>query len=328
LSSGIYAINRWLDINESDILIMGTKNTVIVIKDSANVGGFRIGKLKKVKNILIQNITYDGNYKNQDQKVPCLHGICFYSANNCKVKDCFIRKTSPNNKHGFGGCGIVVRRGSSNIEISKNMFSNIGDRAINVGGKHIDILDNIGQSSFDRFISLSVNEMNCIQEWSSHVNIIGNIGMNCMHGSVIGVSDKYPDMQSNRNKDIIGHYYIANNTGLGYHRSFIKLFNFSPWKNNMNGCSVTIENNIGVGDKAYYEGIIIEDFNRSFSDSVIIKNNLLINYSKTYGVRISRNLNCFFENNKIIDCGNDKFSPLFFDNFIKINGNVTISHKE
>jgi len=298
MKRGSYRTNRWLEINTDGITIIGEGNitmdsTGVWIKpiNDANVGGFQIGNTTTTSSVSIRGVGFHGNAVNQDS--ASLDAFWVDSASYVVIEDCYITNTSPQDEHHTGGSGITVRNIARDIDIINNTFDDIGDRAIQVAGKHINIIGNKIDDTYDRSISLDVKQDDTDFYYPAFVRIERNTMSNASAGSLIGHGHGVPTNAD----DTLGYWIIDNNIGFGNMRAFIRIDLDMP---DDTASVLTITNNIGYGVDATYEGIKVAKYTETTNRNlkVVISNNQLHDFN-TSSIRCANRDGYIVEGNHI-----------------------------
>jgi len=110
---GTYLTSVTLAIVNNGITVTGTESSIIKIDDGADVGGFSIS----ADQVVIENLTIDGNVANQSDGEPAV------DIENDSSNDVTIRGLRIVDMHNFG---IAVRKGNTKIHISDNYIDTVG----------------------------------------------------------------------------------------------------------------------------------------------------------------------------------------------------------
>jgi hypothetical protein len=221
LASGVYRPGRWLEIDESDVTVVGEsrRSTLVKPPDGANVGGFHVGPDPgdPVSNVVVAGVGVHGNEAAMDDDVKRCHAFLVEHAEGVTVRDCFATRTHPYHEHDAGGSGFTVRRHARDVSLVANETDDVGDRAIQVAGSAVRVAGNRLTNGFDRAISLDVRHPDGRKYYARDVAVVGNVGRDNSSGSVIGASQGAPRRPG------AGNYAIVGNVAAGSHRRTVYL---------------------------------------------------------------------------------------------------------
>ncbi|MFC4356417.1 right-handed parallel beta-helix repeat-containing protein [Halobium salinum] len=261
LAPGTYRPSRWLAIDVSGVTVVGASRRETLVKpaDGSNVGGFHVGRGRRVENVTISGVGFDGNDRRMDQSVRRLHGFLVEDARNVTVRDCYATRTSPYHVHDAGGSGFTVRKDAQEVALVGNFTEDIGDRSIQIAGDGILVRGNRLTNGFDRSISLDVRHPDGNKYYSRNVSVVNNLGRENSDGSVVGASQGTPKRPG------AGNYAILGNVARGRHRRTVYM-----------GISEDVRNVAVVGNSGW-QGAFDEDrsgvyLSGAVSNAVVVGN--------------------------------------------------------
>ncbi|AGC34557.1 tower [Haloarcula sinaiiensis tailed virus 1] len=222
VGSGNYRTEQWLDIDVNDVRIVGEggQNSLIKPADGADVGGIRIGVNSPVSSIEIDGVGFDGNEAAMTDSVKRLHAYIVDDADDVTIRDCYATRTHPYHEHGSGGSGITVRDAATNVSIVNNRIDDIGDRAVQIGGKAVTVYGNRITNGYDRAVSLNLTQADGNAYLARNSVVANNTLAGSVDGSLIGCGGS--SSRSDR-----GYYAIIGNVGYGDHKNFCKFITSS-----------------------------------------------------------------------------------------------------
>ncbi|WP_435334524.1 right-handed parallel beta-helix repeat-containing protein [Haloarchaeobius sp. TZWWS8] len=266
-----YRTRGWLDIDVENVRVYGPEiPTLVQPANGANVGGIRIGKHARVRDVLVHGVGYHGNRDRQSSGAERLHGISVVDAQNVILDGCQVRNTGPRS-HGDGGSGISVTSRCSNVRISHNQISDFGDRGVQVAGANHVVFGNVIADGLDRPVSADLWDEDSRDYTALTVSVFGNLLGDSYEGSLVGAAQQ---IGSGAND---GYLSVVGNVGFGAHKSFCHIRGPNRFKN------VSIQNNVGHQDadgletpQKTFAGIAIDP---DGGDTLSIRNNELYDYS-------------------------------------------------
>jgi hypothetical protein len=214
VAAGTYRPTEWLTVDEDGVRIVGAgyRRTLLRPADGANVGGLHVGRDRRVSDVFVSGLGFDGNEATMDDDVTRCHAFLVDDAERVTVRECFATRTHPYHRHDAGGSGFTVRRTARDVAILGNRTDDIGDRAIQVAGRDVLVAENRLTNGYDRAISLDVRHPNGRKYYARDVAVVGNLGRDNSDGSIIGASQGTPRRPG------AGNYAIVGNVAAGTHR--------------------------------------------------------------------------------------------------------------
>lgn len=315
--AGTYRTSTWIDIDKSNIRLLGAGRTASIIKplNKANVGGIRVGAYSSanpVSHVTIESLGYHGNDTCQAPDAKQLHGISLLHCSRITIRDCFLTRTAPYHEHNTGGSGISVELGCSYYLIEGCWIDDIGDRCIQTGGSHGIVRSNFLTNGFDRAVSFNMRSSEeargeqTANRWhlANDLLIEGNIidafsNTSCFGGSSPKNCVGLPVVNGNTSIRILGNY-CRNVT-----RTLMRMARLTSRDGDF-----MISNNFIEDD---HDGILFAAVEQGYRGTIIVDNNVSIGanpehttYQPTYGaINISgESIGCtaIITNNVIKNC--------------------------
>jgi hypothetical protein len=211
---GTYRPADWLAIDEDGVRVAGAGpgRTLVKPADGANVGGLHVGRDRRVSDVVVSGVGFDGNEAAMDDEATRCHAFVVDDAERVEIRDCFATRTHPYHRHDAGGSGFTVRRAARDVAVVGNRTDDVGDRGIQVAGRDVLVAGNRLTNGYDRAVSLDVRHPDGRKYYARDVAVVGNLGRDNSDGSVIGASQGTPRRPG------AGNYAIVGNVAAGVHR--------------------------------------------------------------------------------------------------------------
>ena len=191
-----YVINQWLDIDVSQVTLIGedvfaADGNPILKAGSDDHGGIRIGNGASVSNVRLVNLGYDGDRVNRNTSGTnkYLHAFVVDQADNVQIERCYATGTTPYHEHDSGGSGFSVTNNASHVNLLDCWTDDIGDRAMQLGGDHIYVRNFWTRNGFDRSISMDMTDDGGSVRGASDVTVDGGDFADNVEGSCIVCND-------------------------------------------------------------------------------------------------------------------------------------------
>jgi len=191
LTGGTHTISDWLDIDGvSGATVRGLEDsTTVKVADGANVGGFRLGKSSAASDVVVKNISFDGNYTNQTSGTRHHAFTADANATDCVFINCFATRTHPYHSHNDGGSGWTCRDGSQDITIKNCESDEIGDRSVQLAGSGHEVINHKTRNGFDRSVAFDVQQPDGAFYGADNVTVQGGDFKDNVEGSFIAVRE-------------------------------------------------------------------------------------------------------------------------------------------
>lgn len=233
LPHGTYRTDDWLDVDASDVAVLGAgrKETIIKPVDGADVGGFRVGNAAAVSRVTLGRIGFDGNDTTMTSTVKRLHAFIFDQATDCKLLDYFATRTHPYQEHNSGGSGVTLTENAARIQVAFGLIDDIGDRCIQMAGEGHLVLGNSLVNGYDRGVSFDYQDSAGTWHKSDRCRVLGNYFRDFSDGSCVAVSHAGAS-----------HHVVGFNTMRGQFRGAVQFDQASASDNLIVGNNVLHEN--------------------------------------------------------------------------------------
>ena len=193
-----YRPTQWLDIDVDGVTVVAQSRyaedgqPIVKPADGADVGGIRVGVNSPVEHVRIARVGYHGNESTMTDTVKRLHAFIVDDATDVTIENCFATRTHPYREHGTGGSGYSVRHLTTDVTIRGCGSDDIGDRAIQLGGKDITVTGCYLRNGFDRSVSFNLEEPDGNYYLPKRVAVTGNVCRDNSDGSCIGTNQVDP----------------------------------------------------------------------------------------------------------------------------------------
>jgi hypothetical protein len=147
IPAGTYILNSFY--LKSSVKLIGENRELVTLKLTDNANDqeqTRLLNINDVKNVKVQNITFDGNYEKHKKGIEHMHAVFIWDSNNVVIDNCRMQNAV--------GDGISVtgsKKASNNVTLSNNILinnhrSNIVIEQVN----NIEIFNNFSKSDIGR----------------------------------------------------------------------------------------------------------------------------------------------------------------------------------